>query len=92
MCTLFITALGKPLFGHSKDINIYIHSRSSETDNRQEQHRWNTNGSAGAYASAEHYHCAHGRVLEHRCEYGNRHCIAYTGPPQKLFFPTQVGN
>ena len=74
MCTLFITALDKPLFGCSRSINIHIHAQSSETDNRQDQHRWNTNGGAGAYASAEHYSCAHGRVLEYRCEYGNTHC------------------
>ena len=36
MCTLFITALDKPLFGRSRDINIHIHEQSSETDNRQD--------------------------------------------------------
>ena len=90
-CTLFITALGKPLFGCSRDINIYIHGQSSETDNRQEQHRWNTNGGAGTYASAEHYRCAHGRVLEHRCQYGNRHhhCLYRTTSKVILSYPSR---
>ena len=38
-CTLFITALDKPLFGRSRDINIHIHERSTETDNRQDTAR-----------------------------------------------------
>ena len=73
-CIFIITALDKSLFGLSWDNNIHIHERSSETNNRQGQHRWNTNGGPGTYASAEHYRCAHGRVLEHKREYGNRHC------------------
>ena len=36
MCTLFITALDKPLFGRSRDINIHITEQSSKTDNRQD--------------------------------------------------------
>ena len=80
------------MFGCSRDINIYIHGRSSETDNRQKQHKWNTNGGAGIYASAEHYRVHMEGFWSTDANMATDIIIAYTGPPQKLFFPTQVGN